>query len=89
MPHAVSNAVLDQIVSPVVRHLSTDAARALLAIRASKPAARRMAYLARKCNEGELSPQQRVEYETNVVASEFLALLQVEARALLAEKVER
>ena len=78
--------VLDQIVEPVFRDLGTDAARDLLEIRANKAAARRMALLARKCNEGELSPEERAEYETNVMASEFLALVQAKARALLARK---
>ena len=83
-----TSSVLDQIVGPVVRNLNVDAARALLDIRASKAAARRMAVLARKCNEGELSPEERAEYETNVMASEFLALLQAKARALLARRKE-
>ncbi len=86
MNHARSTSLLDQIVEPVVRNLNVDAARALLGIRASKTAAKRMALLARKCNEGELSPQERAEYETNVMASEFLALLQAKARALLASR---
>ena len=47
-----------------------------------------MATLARKCNEGELSPEERAEYETNVMASEFLALLQAKARALFARGKE-
>ncbi len=86
MNHATASSVLDQIVEPVVRNLNADAAQALLGIRASKAAARRMAVLAGKCNEGELNPAERAEYETNVMASEFLALLQARARALLAQR---
>jgi hypothetical protein len=77
-----ASTMLDEIVDPVVRSLNADAAEALLAIRASKAAARRMAMLARKCNEGELTPGERAEYETNVIASELLALLQARAKAL-------
>jgi hypothetical protein len=58
-----TSTVLDQIIDPVVRNLNADAAQAILGIRANKAAARRMAALARKCNEGELSPEERVEYE--------------------------
>ena len=83
MSLAAANSVLDQIVEPVVRSLNADAARALLGIRASRAAAARMARLARKRNEGELTPEERAEYETNVLASEFLALLQAKARAML------
>lgn len=84
MNHATATSVFGELVEPVVRNLNVDAARALLGIRASKAAAKRMDLLAQKCNEGELSPQERVEYEANVMASEFLALLQAKARALLA-----
>lgn len=84
-----TSTVLDQIIEPVVRHLNTDAAQALLGIRANKAAAKRMAVLARKCNEGELSPEERVEYESNVIASEFLALLQAKARVMLARRKGR
>jgi hypothetical protein len=85
MSLAKPTSVLDQIVDPVVRSLNVDAARALLGIRAQKAAAARMARLARKCNEGDMTPEERAEYETNVLASEFLALLQAKARALLAQ----
>ena len=81
-----TSSVLEQIVEPVVRNLNADAARALLEIRANRAAARRMAVLARKCNEGDLSPAEHAEYTTNVMASEFLALLQAKARALLARR---
>ena len=83
MSRAATISVLDQIVEPVVRSLNVDAARALLGIRASKPAAKRTALLARKCNEGALTPEERAEYETNVLAGELLALLQAKARAIL------
>jgi hypothetical protein len=83
MSHAAQSSVLEQIVEPVVHNLNENAARALLGIRANKTTAKRMALLARKCNEGQLSPAERVEYETNVLASEFLALLQARARVVL------
>jgi len=83
MSQAAATSVLDHIVEPVVRRLNAGAARALLGIRADKATAKRMAFLARKCDEGELTIQERVEYETNILASEFLALLQARARALL------
>jgi hypothetical protein len=87
MSKSANTSVLDQIVGPVVSSLNADAAQALLGIRANKATAKRMALLARKCDEGELTPQERLEYETNVLAGEFLALLQAEARALLVRRV--
>jgi len=84
MRNSTSTSVLEQIVDPVARKLNREAAEALLGIRASKAAARRMALLATKCNEGELTAEEYTEYETNVLASEFLALLQARARAIVA-----
>jgi len=39
--------------------------------------------LAEKANEGELTPEERAEYEGFVGASEFLGLTQLRARARL------
>jgi hypothetical protein len=78
--------ILDCIVEPVVRRLNPEAARALLEVHADSGAVARMEELAQKCNEGELLPEERAEYETNVFAGEFLALLQAQARALLAKR---
>jgi hypothetical protein len=83
MTQAARISVLEQIVEPVVRSLNVDAARALLRIRANKPAVKCMAILARKCDQGELTPEERAEYETNVLAGELLALLQAKARMIL------
>ena len=88
MKRASSN-LLTEIIEPIARTMNPDAANAILGIRASKPAARRMAILARKCNEGEMTPEELAEYQTNVMASEFLALLQARARALLARRKKR
>jgi hypothetical protein len=43
----------------------------------------RIDQLARKCNEGELSEEERREYETYVHTIDFIAILQAKARALL------
>lgn len=82
MATATSASVLDRIVEPVARSLNAEAAQAILRIRAGKSAVRRMATLARKCNDGTLTADERAEYELNVLAAEFLALLQAQARAL-------
>ena len=83
-----ATSALDRIVEPVVRSLNREAAQSLLNIRVDRAATRRMATLARKCNEGELSPEERNEYEMNVLASELLALFQAKARALVARPNE-
>ena len=44
--------------------------------------------LARRCNEGQLTASERAEYETDVTAIDFVAVLQAKARALLARAEE-
>lgn len=39
--------------------------------------------LARKCNEGQLTEQERREYESYVQVIDIIAILQAKARALL------
>ena len=44
--------------------------------------------LARKCNEGKLTSVERVQYETYVYAIDFIAMLQAQARTILAQAAE-
>ena len=81
-----ATSVLDRIVEPVVQHLNPEAAQALLNVRTDPTAVARIEELARKCNEGELSPEEQAEYETIAFAGEFLALLQARTRASLLGK---
>ena len=75
--------VLDEILKPVTRCLSLDNARQILDHRPNRMVKARIQKLARKCNEGELTPEERAEYETYVFAGEFVALIRAKARALL------
>jgi hypothetical protein len=75
--------ILDQLLDPVARLLTPEAARNLIKLRASRTAQARINKLARKCNEGELTEAERAEYETCVWAIDFIAILQAKARALL------
>jgi len=43
----------------------------------------RVAQLARKCNEGELTAKERAEYERYVTVGNLIAILQAKARLLL------
>ena len=77
---------LDRILDPVGRALNEEAARKLIALRVDRKTRARIDRLARKCNEGRLSPKERSEYETFVSAINFVAVLQAKARALLARR---
>jgi hypothetical protein len=75
--------VLDQILDPLSRCLTPEVARRVVELRANPSAQRRMDELADKCNEGQLSPDERAEYEVYVMAASLIAILQAKARQLL------
>jgi hypothetical protein len=79
-------AVLERLLAPVSRSLNVEAARKLVRLKADAKTQARVDELARKCNEGELTPQERAEYERYVTAGNLIAILQAKARLLLAKK---
>jgi hypothetical protein len=76
----------DRILEPVTSSLNEEAARKLLNLKADRKARARIAKLAEKCNEGELTPEERRDYEMYVMADHIIAVLQAKARILLARK---
>jgi hypothetical protein len=75
--------LLKGILNPVADALNEEAARQLIGLRADPKTQARIDVLARKCNDGELTPAERAEYESFVLAGEFVAILQAKARLLL------
>ena len=86
MPKTANGHVLERILEPVSSSLNDEAARKLIGLKADAKAQARVAELARKCNEGRLTAEERDEYETYVMAGEFIAILQAKARLLLARR---
>ena len=75
--------VLQRLFDPLGRILTPEVARKLVDYRFDAKAQARIDKLARKCNEGHLSDNERREYETYVQTIDFIAILQAKARALL------
>jgi len=75
--------VLNRLLDPVGRILTTEVARNLVNLRFDPPEQARIDKLARKCNEGKLTEAERREYETCVYTIDVIAILQAKARALL------
>lgn len=75
--------VLERLLDPISRCLTPESARALVALRADDVAQARIAELAAKCNEGQLGPEERREYETYVHVVNVVVILQAKARLLL------
>jgi hypothetical protein len=79
----VSVSVLDRLLDPLSRCLTPESARTLVELRADAVAQARIAELAARCNEGQLTPEERREYETYVHVGNVIAILQAKARLLL------
>lgn len=86
MENSTNDRVLERLLEPISSSLNEDAARKLIGLKADRKAQLRMTKLAEKCNEGSLTPDERREYETYVMAGEFLAILQAKARIRLARQ---
>ena len=78
-----STTTLDRLVEPIVRTLTPEVAKASVQLRADPELQARMDELAEKCNEGQLTSEEREEYETSVRFANYLAILQAKARRLL------
>ena len=75
--------VLDQMLDPIGRLFTPEIARNLVNLRFDAKVQARIDRLARKCNAGKLTDDERSEYETYVDAIDFIAILQAKAQALL------
>jgi hypothetical protein len=72
----VKHPALHRLLEPLVCSLTPKAARALLGFRADPVLQVHIGELADKCNEGELTPEERAEYEAYVGGMDLIAILQ-------------
>jgi hypothetical protein len=86
MKNNANGLLLDRILEPSSASLNVEAAQKLLALKADRKTQTRVTKLADKCNEGELTPEERHEYEMYLMANHFIAILKAKARILLARK---
>jgi len=77
------HAVLNRLLDPITRRLTPASARALVELRMEPADQERVAQLADKCNEGELTPKERSEYAAFVKAGDLISILQSKARRFL------
>ena len=77
--------LLDRLLDPVGRALSFEAARRLVALRADADAQARIDDLADRANDGQLTPDERAEYESLIATANVIAVLQAKARTVLSE----
>jgi hypothetical protein len=83
MATAFDRSAFDRATDPIFNLLSPEQARAIVAFHGDAWLAKRAEELAQKCNEGELTDQERAEYEAYARANSFIAVMQAKARRLL------
>jgi hypothetical protein len=82
---ATQEAILDEMLEPLVEALTPETARAVAQIRPKASVQARVDQLASKCNEGNLSADERAEYEDYVRVGNLLAVIKAKARRIVAE----
>jgi len=75
--------MLDRLLEPIGDALTPEVARKLVALRADEEVQQRIDYLADRSTEGQLTPEERDEYESLVTAGELISILQAKARIIL------
>ena len=80
---STNSPTIDQLIEPVGQCLTPEVAERLLLLRANTELQDQVNSLAEKANRGELSEDERHEYEQYVSFSQFITLLQIEARNVL------
>ena len=78
--------ILANLLDPVTQSLNVEAAQRLVRLKVDAKTQSRVDKLARKCNEGELTPEERAQYERYVSAGNVVAILKAKARLMLAKK---
>ena len=78
--HAQAGYFLDRILDPLAASLNDEAARSLQELRIDPEIQARVATLAERATEGELTPEERDEYLSYVKASDLLAIFKLKAK---------
>lgn len=88
MIHTIDPSILERLLEPVTDSLNLEAAERLLAIKADARLKAQTDRLAKKCNQGTLTPAEKAEYESIVTADNIISILKAKARYLLKKKAK-
>ncbi len=78
--------ILSRLLEPVGLIMPVEFAQKLASMRASPEVQARIDELADRCTEGELTENERAEYEAYVYAIDVISILQAQARSALARQ---
>jgi hypothetical protein len=74
---------LERLIEPLSDCLTEETARRLVSIKPDRQLQTRVNQLARKCSDGNLTPEEREEYARYISFGDLIALLKAKARLLL------
>jgi hypothetical protein len=80
MSATINNSAFDRATQPILGILTPEQVHQIADYHADEELQDRIAQLAEKANEGELSDEERSEYEGYIHANRFVAILQAQAR---------
>ena len=79
---------LDSLLDSVARCFDPQTARAIVSLRQGEIVQKRMEFLGAKASSGELSSDEKRDYEALVEVSDVIATLQLKARGLVGTSVK-
>jgi hypothetical protein len=80
MASTIDSSAFDRATQPIFGILTSEQVHQIADYHADQALQDRIAQLAAKANEGELSEEERAEYEGYIHANHFVAVLQAQAR---------
>lgn len=80
----MSTATLDGLLDPLASSLDLSALRQIVEFRISPDVQARVDHLARRANEGEITPDEDAEYESLLDGAELITILKLKAQRRLA-----
>ena len=76
---------LTKILDPVAQCFTPEVAKRVVELRADPAVQARIEELAEKCNEGTITLEEMAEYDAYIQAMDVVAVLQKQARILIAQ----
>jgi hypothetical protein len=81
---STQEAIIEELLEPVADAMTPETARLFADFRTPPTVQARVDALAKKCNEGQLSLDERTDYDNYVRIGNLLALLKARARQVIA-----
>jgi hypothetical protein len=83
----MNNTVLDRFLSPFTECLTPEVAQRIVNLQLDSQSQARLDELAAKANEGQLTDDERQEYEEFVEGIDLMGILKARARTVLAQSM--